>query len=81
VTGRRNSKRLSNVLRCEYRAAMSMLEADFSGEERDYTCAAADFKRQSPLDCDLYSAADVRRHRTPTRSQYTTISGVQAAAR
>src|SRR5262245_31423071 len=77
VVGRRNSKRLSDVLRREYHVAMHLMNADFAGGERDYVSASEDFKRQPPLACDLYLAPSIVRHRSST--SMPPVTGVQAA--
>jgi len=81
VIGRRKSKRLSDVLRREYTAAMTMLETDFDGGERDYCCAADDFKRHPPLACDLMGSPRTYGYVAPRPSIGGAYGNVQAASR
>jgi hypothetical protein len=80
VASQRKPKRLSDVLQREYRAAVSILESDFAGEERDYCCAVGDFKRQSPLEYDLLGAPHANRYRPMNGSRFPLVGGVQASS-
>jgi len=80
VNGRRKSKRLAETVSHEYAAAISMLEAGFSGDERDYCCAAEDFRRHPPLACDLMGSPRSVGY-TGSRQAVPGYTSVQAAAR
>jgi hypothetical protein len=74
VTGRRTSKRISALARREYAAAISMLDADFWGAERDYCTADRDFKRQPPLDMDRVTLdLSAVRHASSRMGQYAPV--------
>jgi hypothetical protein len=68
------------VLQREYRAAMSILESDFGGEERDYCCAVGDFKRQPPMEYDLLGAPHTNGYRPLNNARFPLTGGVQAAS-
>lgn len=80
VNGRRKKKGLSEVLRREYSAAMKMLDAGFSGGERDYCCASEDFRRHAPLACDLMGSPREDRRSGMATSHAPVYSSVQAAS-
>jgi hypothetical protein len=80
VASRRKSKRLSDVMQREYRAAMTMLQSDFAGDERDYCCAVGDFKRQPPLEYDLLGAPRANRFGMLNNSRFPLVASVQAAS-
>jgi len=80
VNGRRKSKRVSDVARREYASAMALLEANFCGEERDYCCAADDFRRHPPLACDLMGSPREVGRRAAYTSRTPIYSSVQAAS-
>jgi hypothetical protein len=67
------------MIRREYQAALAMLEADFSGEERDYCCAADDFKRHPPLDVDLTGSPRVAPFGPSGPARLPTYASMQAA--
>jgi len=80
VNGRRKKKRLSDVLQREYTAAMEMLDTGFWGDERDYCCASEDFRRHSPMACDLMGSPREDRRSGMSTSRGPVFTSIQAAS-